>query len=88
VPIQSLAPEPVELLKPIQTLLQQSGEDYVATFLDANINASGETQEEAITNLKDVIVGSFDALEASSDKLGPGPSRQLAVLRQFLNRSQ
>jgi predicted RNase H-like HicB family nuclease len=88
IPIQSLAPEPFELLKPIQSLLQQSGEDYIATFLDANINASGETQEEALTNLKDIIVGSFEALESMPDRLGSGPKRQLAVLRQFLKRSQ
>jgi predicted RNase H-like HicB family nuclease len=88
VSIQSLAPEPVELLKPIQIVVQQSGEDYIATFFDANINASGETQEEAVANLKDLIVGSFETLEAISGKLGPGPSRQLAVLSQFLKRSQ
>jgi hypothetical protein len=86
VPIQSLAPEPFELLKPIQAVVQQIGEDYVATFFDANINASGETQEEAITNLKDLLVGSFETFAGITDKLGPGPSRQLAVLRQFLKR--
>lgn len=88
VPIQSLAPEPFELLKPIHALVQQSGEDFVASFLDANINASGETQEESLTNLKDLIVGSFEALQTIADKLGPGPSKQLAVLGQFLKGSE
>ncbi|MFO1475311.1 MAG: hypothetical protein U1F98_01510 [Verrucomicrobiota bacterium] len=88
VPIQSFAPEPVELLKPMHAIVQQSGEDHVASFLDANMNASGETQEEALANLKDVIVGSFEALEAITDKLGPGPKRQLAVLREFLKRNE
>jgi predicted RNase H-like HicB family nuclease len=88
VPIQSLAPEPFELLKPIHALVQQSEEDFVASFLDANINASGETQEESLTNLKDLIVGSFEALQTVVGKLGPGPSKQLAVLMQFLKRSE
>jgi hypothetical protein len=86
VPIQSIAPEPFELLQPIQAVVQQSGEDHIASFLDANMNASGETQEEALANLKDVIIGSFEALEAIADRLGPGPKSQLAVLREFLKK--
>ncbi|GAF95929.1 unnamed protein product, partial [marine sediment metagenome] len=35
---------------------------YIATFFDANISASGDTQTEAIFNLKDMIVGTFEIL--------------------------
>jgi len=87
VPIQSLAPENLELAKPIQVLLQQFGDDCVASSLDANINASGETQEEALTNLKDMIVGSFEALSGVAYKLGPGPARQLAILSEFIKKN-
>ena len=87
VPIQSVAPEPFDLVHAIHVVVQQSGEDFSATFFDANINASGETQEEAVTNLKDLLVATFEALESMPEKLGPGPKRQLAVLKQFLRRN-
>ena len=34
-------------------------DEFVATFYDANINASGDTREDAVENLKDVLVNTF-----------------------------
>ena len=80
VPITTFAPEPFEVLRPMSAVIQPLGDEHLATFFDANINASGETQEEAFANLKDVLLGTFQMLERMSEsQLGPGPRHQRAV---------
>ena len=55
VPISTLAPEPFKLIKPFYAVLQQDGDGFIASFFDANISASGETDIESVGNLKEVI---------------------------------
>jgi predicted RNase H-like HicB family nuclease len=87
VPVESLAPEPYEVIHPFHVVLRPAGEEYVATFFDANISATGETEVEAVENLKDVIVAGFDMLTRHKEsELGPGPLRQINVLRSFIRR--
>ena len=85
VPIQSLAPEPCEILKPFQVVVTESDGEYIACFYDANLSASGDTSEEAVLNLKDTIVAVFEMLNSTCpENLGPGPTGQIAVLREFI----
>lgn len=87
IPVQTFAPEPYEVMKPFNVIVQRSGDEFVASFLDANLNASGSTEEEAFSNLKDIITGVFDCLtEHDEAKLGPGPLKQLRVLKTFLKK--
>jgi hypothetical protein len=87
VPVETLSPEPYEVIRPFHVVLQAAGDDYLATFFDANISATGETQGEAIENLKDIIVTAFDMLTHHKEsELGPGPLRQINVLRNFMRR--
>jgi len=89
VPIQSLAPEPYEIIKPFHVVLRVQEDEYIATFFDANISASGDTQTEAIFNLKDIVVGTFEILsETSSNELGPGPAQQKKVLQEFISKKE
>ena len=85
VPIATLAPEPFDLCKEITVVVQQDGDSYVATFFDANINASGNTQVDAVANLKDMLIALFVSLEKES-KLAKGPARQLAILRKVMRK--
>lgn len=88
VPITTFAPEPFEVRRPMSAVIQPLGDEHLATFFDANINASGETQEEAFANLKDVLLGTFQMLERMSEtQLGPGPKRQRAVLVECIRRT-
>ena len=88
VPIETFAPEPYEVRKAFHAVLQAQGEEYVASFFDANLSASGATQEEAVFNLKDVIVAVFETLtEHEPAKLGPEPAKQLEVLKEFIRRT-
>jgi len=81
--------EPYEVIKPFQAVVRVQGEDYIATFFDANLSASGETQAEAIYNLKDVIVGVFDILDIKDEsELGPGPAQQKKTLQEFIRKKE
>ena len=61
----------------------------VATFFDANINASGETPQDAIANLKDMLIALYERLGKEPRRnLGKGPSQQLAVLQQIMRRKR
>ncbi len=87
VPIQSLAAEPFELVKPISVVVRKQGDQYIATFFDANLSASGDNDVEAVSNLKDIIVGAMEILEQHElSQLGPEPRHQLEVLSGFLKR--
>ena len=87
VPIESLTPEPYQIIKSFHGVVQVQGDQYIATFFDANISASGDTQAEAVFNLKDMIVGAFEILNSrEEDKLGPGPAHQRKVLQEYIRK--
>ena len=87
VPITTFAPEPYELRRPPLVIVQHGDEGFTASFFDANIHASGDTEEEAFRNLKSLLLDVFDSLRAESpENLGPEPKRQLAVLEEFIGK--
>ncbi|HUT14174.1 MAG TPA: hypothetical protein VMY42_27055 [Thermoguttaceae bacterium] len=88
VPVTTLDPEPFQLLRDMQFVVRPTDDGYLATLFDANIGMTGDTREEAVANLKVLIVDIFDQLEQNEDKLGPEPARQIAVLRSFMRRRQ
>lgn len=87
VPITDLDPEPFELLRTIHAVVQPADGGYVATFFDANINASGDTQTEAVANLKSYLVDLFEALASREETLGAEPARQLAWMNSVMRAS-
>jgi predicted RNase H-like HicB family nuclease len=89
IPIATLAPEPYELVREIPAVVQPAGDEFIATFFDANISTAGDTQEEAVANLRSLLLDMFEYLESEPpEALGPEPARQLGVLRAFLKRIQ
>ena len=86
VPITTFAPEPYEVQPGLVAVIQGREEGFIASLYDANIHASGDTEEEAFRNLKSLILDVFESLSAEASKhLGPEPRRQLAVLQQFIH---
>jgi predicted RNase H-like HicB family nuclease len=86
-PITTFAPEPYEASPPALVVIQRSEDAFVASFFDANIHASGDTEEEAFRNLKSLILDIFESLSGEPPgRLGPEPKRQLAVLRQLIRK--
>lgn len=87
-PITTLAPEPYRLIRDIPIVVQPVDEGFTATFFDANIATSGDTEEEAISNLRTLIVDMIEYLRSEPEEaLGPGPRRQLQVLNAFIEVS-
>jgi predicted RNase H-like HicB family nuclease len=87
VPVETFAPEPYAVRKPFHVVVRAQGDGYVASFFDTNLSASGDTPEEAVLNLKDVVVAAYEVLlQHGPAELGPSPAKQLQVLKQFLRR--
>lgn len=85
--IDTLAPEPLEVIRPFHVTVEPYEDEHRASFIDANLSAFGETRNEAIWALKDIIAATFDVLlDVGEGKLGPGPARQFKVLREFIRR--
>jgi hypothetical protein len=62
--------------------------EYVVSFQEGEISASGETADEALRWLKEIIVDSFELFSAESAALGPLPTRQLKVLEKYVGKEQ
>lgn len=71
--------------KPIPVIVEETEGDFVATFLDGAIGASGETLPEAIWSLREIILMKYRRFsELGPSKIGAIPLKQLAVLREFI----
>jgi predicted RNase H-like HicB family nuclease len=87
VPISTFAPEPFEIIRDFSVVVQPEEDGFVATLFDANISSSGETQEEAVANVKDLILMIFKGFEHEDDRvLGPAMIRQKHALLSLIRR--
>lgn len=87
VPLTTLAPEPFKMLQQIPVTIEGDGEDFTATFVEANVSASGDTEADAISNFKESLVSSYEVLEdVPTNQMGPLPARQWVVLQSVVKR--
>lgn len=87
--IGSLPGEPYTLLRAIPVRIEQvAAGDFLADFTEANIAISGETYQEAFQNLIAEILNAFENFSTEEASLGPEPTRQLKVLRNYLRPQQ
>ncbi|MHC4406628.1 MAG: hypothetical protein ACYTG0_43950 [Planctomycetota bacterium] len=83
--IASLGTPGYRLLKSIPVTIRQDGDEFIATFFDANISTGGDTQQEAVANLQSLIADFYDELTATpQEALGPSLQRQKHVLVEFV----
>ena len=88
VAITTFAPEKYASLNPILVSVQAVEDEYEAGWFDANIHTMGGNEEEAVSNLKSLILDYFDSFSKEpSEKLGPEPTRQLLVMKQFIKKT-
>jgi len=88
VPVNTFAPEPYELLNKFFVSVHSVEDGFEASWYDANIHTSGENEEEAVSNLKSLILDFFDSLSKEPpEKLGVEPKRQLSVIKAFIKRT-
>ena len=89
VPIETLEPEPHEILRPFTAVVTEEEGEFGAAIFDLSIFASGDTEEEAIANLKETLLDTFDQLNELPDtKLGKGPLRQKHLLNKCVRRAE
>jgi hypothetical protein len=87
VPLTTLT-QPFEMVQQIPVTIEGDGEDFTATFVEANVSASGETEADAIANLKDSLLSSYELLEnLPPNQLGPLPTRQWEILQNVVKRT-
>jgi len=84
--ISDLGSNKYVLTAPLVIALKQEYDDeYVASFVKAELSRSGETPVEAIDWLKSSIVTLYDLLKKRNpEQLGPLPTRQFQVLGEYL----
>jgi hypothetical protein len=89
VPLTTLTPEPFQMIQQIPVTIEGDGEDFTATFVEANVSASGETEADAIANFKGSLLSSYEALEGlPPSQLGPLPARQWGILKSVVKRTE
>jgi hypothetical protein len=77
------------ILKPIPVDIREAEDSFVASFTTANINSSGDSWEEAVTNLQSLLLDMYDSLLSEKpNALGREPKRQLAVLQSFIIKTE
>ena len=87
VPIETLEPEPYEITRPFTAVVIEEEGEFQASIFDLGIFASGETEEEAIANLKETLLDTFDQLNELRDtRLGKGPLRQKGLLNKCVRK--
>jgi hypothetical protein len=87
VPLTTLTPS-FRMLQQIPVTIEGDGEDFTATFIEANVSASGETEADAIANFKNSLLSSYELLESlPASQLGPLPARQWGILRDVVKRT-
>jgi hypothetical protein len=89
VPLSTLSPAPYQITQQIPVTIEGDGEEFTATFTEANISASGETEADAIANFKDSLLSCYQLLEKKTpDQLGPLPTRQWTVIKGVVKRTE
>jgi hypothetical protein len=85
--VHTFAPEPISLKKPIPIFIRSREGEYLASFLDANINSSGATEAEAFSGIKTLILDAWDKLHTleTTSRLGPKLAERLSALREFID---
>ena len=87
VPIETLEPEPYEITRPFTAVVMEAEGEFEASIFDLSIFASGDTEEEAIANLKETLLDTVDRLNGLPDaRLGKGPLRQKSLLNKYIRR--
>jgi hypothetical protein len=93
VPINTFAPRPFEVISGILVLVEpvvdDSGEpcEYIASFTDGAISATGDTIEESVAMLKGRMVAQYRLLtRLPRERLGRIPQQQLDALSAVMRR--
>jgi hypothetical protein len=87
VTVEKVSENGVDLVEPFIAVVRTSGDGFIATFFEGNVSAAGSNEVEAIDNLKELVVATYEMLsELDPEELGVGPRRQLVVLNRIMTK--
>lgn len=85
--IDNLGDENYRLTKPIKIDIHKNRFGYTVDFEEGNIASFGQSEEEAMINIKSLIVDYYDGLNSSPlETLDPKPLRQKKVLDDLIEK--
>ena len=83
--LRSVESSTLELNDMIQIVISPEEDGFQASFLEAKLHAYGESREEALQNIGQVIVEAYSRLhELSDDRLGRSMLRRKQILTRYL----
>jgi hypothetical protein len=82
--IHALEEKAYGLLSPILIEYERDPHGYTASFLEANMAATGSSKIDARKMLETEILDALDDWTADESTLGPGPRQQLTVLKKYI----
>ena len=86
--VRSFDPEPYEVLKPLPVDVRPHRGEVQASFLPADLAATGPDAAAAVGKLKELILDVFDHLSARPpERLDAAGAAQLAVLREHIRKA-
>jgi hypothetical protein len=74
------------LSTPIQIIIIEDKEEIIARIPELNLYATGDTDTEAIYNLKSELIELYEELNNTEYKLGPLPKSWLATINKLMLR--
>jgi hypothetical protein len=75
----------LKVLKPFEIAIEAIDNGFVSSFSDANINASGDSADEALDNLISMIGDLYQLFAEEVNQLGPEPTLQYSILQKHLS---
>lgn len=82
--IGTLHSEDYVLRKPIPVSIEHEEQVYVASNYDLGLYGYGDTENEAIDDLRESIIGCYEDLKQEKE-LGPIPSRMMAYYEEIID---
>ena len=85
--ITDFSGEPYRVLRAIPVTVRDLDiEGVEVAFEDGNIAWVADGRVDAVNGLKAEILNTIEDLESNTDRLGPGPKKQLDILLSYLER--
>jgi len=75
------------LTTPIQVVIIEDEDEIVARMPELNLYATGDTDSEAIYELKQEMIELYEDLNSTDDKLGPLPESWLKTINKLIVRT-
>ncbi len=82
--IRDFPNEPYVVSRAIPVTVAFTGDGFLASWGDANIAMTGDSESAALSELAADILDTYETYDAEADTLGPGPARQLALIKTYI----